>query len=171
MYSGKYLCDRLTGAVATCCRSYELIWRGPRAARTRTPLVVLASYSGRTEDTLAALRFARDRGAGDGRAGAPRRLAARQPAADHAFAYDSPGLYCLPLLAVTLFAAEWGTPDGNDDAAQLLGAVPALPAKIGDAFRSQREQGRLLAERFCRLRPALLPWAPARFTALPTSSD
>ena len=64
------------------------------------------------------------------------------------FAYDSPGLYCLPLLAVTLFAAEWGMQDGNDEAVQLLEAVPALPGQMGDAFRSQRDQGRLLAERF-----------------------
>jgi fructoselysine 6-phosphate deglycase len=146
MYSGKYLCDRLTGAVSDVLPSYELTWRGPRGLDNEA-LVVLASYSGRTEDTLEALRFARDRGAETvalvRHADSP--LAA---GSDHVFAYDSPGLYCLPLLAVTLFAAEWGTQDGNDEAAQLLEAVPALAAEIGEAFRSQREQGRLLAERF-----------------------
>ncbi len=107
MYSGKYLCDRLTGAVSDVLPSYELTWRGPRGLDADA-LVVLASYSGRTEDTLEALRFARDRGAETvalvRHADSP--LAA---GSDHVFAYDSPGLYCLPLLAVTLFAAEWGS--------------------------------------------------------------
>ena len=76
--------------------------------------MVLASHSGRTEDTLEALRFARDR--------APRRsrwCATRTPPLRRAATTCSPvrlpGLYCPPLLAVTLFAPN-GAQDGNDDA-------------------------------------------------------
>src|SRR5437867_3908687 len=60
MYSGKYLCDRFGGPAADVCLSYELVWRAPRRLDS-SALVVCASYSGASEDTLAALRFARSR--------------------------------------------------------------------------------------------------------------
>jgi fructoselysine 6-phosphate deglycase len=146
MYSGKWLCDRLTGAVSDVLPSYELTWRAPRGLDSDA-LVVLASYSGRTEDTLEALRFARERGATTvalvRHADSP--LAA---GAHHVLAYDSPGLYCLPLLAVALFAGEWGRLDGNAEAAEVLDAVPFLPVQMGNAYRSQQQRGRSLAERF-----------------------
>jgi fructoselysine 6-phosphate deglycase len=146
MYSGKLLCDRLTGATSDVWPSYELIWRSPTRLDA-TSTVFVASYSGRTEDTLAALRFARSRGAhtvalvsqADSPIGGE---------ADEVIAYNSPALYCLPLLAVTMFAAEWGRLDGSVEAADLLAALPALPGQMGDAFRSERARGRELAERF-----------------------
>ena len=146
MYSGKLLCDRLTGATSDVFPSYELIWRSPTRLDERSTVFV-ASYSGRTEDTLAALRFARSRRAhtvalvsdGDSPIGGE---------ADEVIAYGSPALYCLPLLAVTIFACEWGRLDGSAEAAELLDALPALPGQMGDAFRSQRARGRELAERF-----------------------
>jgi fructoselysine-6-P-deglycase FrlB-like protein len=144
MYTGKYLCDRLTGAATDVLPSYELVWRGPHGL-DGDALVVLASYSGRTEDTLEAARFARERGAETAALvrSADSPLAAQS---DHVFAYESPGLYCLPLLAVTLFAAEWGRLDGDDQAADVMAAVQTLPTRMGAAFRGQRERGRLLAE-------------------------
>jgi fructoselysine 6-phosphate deglycase len=144
MYTGKYLCDRLTGAATDVLPSYELVWRGPHGL-DGDALVVLASYSGRTEDTLEAARFARERGAETAALvrSADSPLAAQS---DHVFAYESPGLYCLPLLAVTLFAAEWGRLDGDDQAADVMAAVQTLATRMGAAFRSQRERGRLLAE-------------------------
>ena len=169
MYSGKYLCDRLTGAVSDVLPSYELTWRGPRGL-DKEALVVLASYSGRTEDTLEALRFARNRGAETVALVRHARLAPRPPVADHVFAYDSPGLYCLPLLAVTLFAGEWGMQDGNDE------AVRAARGGAG----ATRPDGRRLP---LAARPGPRCWpndsptptcctasAPGRCSALPTSS-
>jgi fructoselysine-6-P-deglycase FrlB-like protein len=146
MYSGKWLCDRLTTATADVLPSYELLWRAPRRLDPDA-LVILASYSGRTEDTIEALRFARSRGA----ATVALTRSADSPLAtqaDTVFAYESPGLYCLPPLAVALFAAEWGTLDGNSEAAEVLGALAAVPGQMGEAFRSQRTRGRELAERF-----------------------
>jgi len=146
MYSGKWLCDRLTTAITDVLPSYELRWRAPRGL-DGDALVILASYSGRTEDTLEALRFARSRGAATvaltRTADSP--LAA---GADTVYAYESPGLYCLPLLAVALFAAEWGRLDGSDEAAAVLEALSDVPGQMGEAYRSQRERGRELAERF-----------------------
>jgi fructoselysine-6-P-deglycase FrlB-like protein len=62
MYSGKYLCDRLTTLAADVMLSYELVWRTPRRLGPDS-IVFLASYSGGTEDTLAALRHAKEAGA------------------------------------------------------------------------------------------------------------
>src|SRR5436305_10918636 len=61
MWSGKLLADRFLPAAADVALSYDLIWRAPRRLGPES-LVVLASYSGQTEDTLAALRLARERG-------------------------------------------------------------------------------------------------------------
>ena len=78
MYSGKYLFDRLTSIPADVALSYELIWRAPQRLDPES-IVFLASYSGRTEDTLAALRFAREPRRAHGRAGARRRTLRSAP--------------------------------------------------------------------------------------------
>src|SRR5437588_11409169 len=62
MYSGKYLCDRLLRVPADLSLSYELCWRAPARLDDRS-LVFVASYSGSTVDTRAALEFAKNRGA------------------------------------------------------------------------------------------------------------
>ena len=62
MYSGKYLSDRFTTLTSDAILSYELIWRNP-VRLGRDALVFAASYSGETEDTVAALRHARGAGA------------------------------------------------------------------------------------------------------------
>lgn len=62
MFSGKYLLDRFTTLPSDALTSYELIWRNPRRLNSKA-WVFLASYSGGTEDTVAALRHARDRDA------------------------------------------------------------------------------------------------------------
>jgi fructoselysine 6-phosphate deglycase len=140
MYSGKYLCDRLGGPPSDVAFSYELLWRAPRRLDSKA-LVFLASYSGATEDTLAALRFARNRGA--------RTVAlvnrAETPIGDKAdvtIAYGSPGLYCLPMAAVTTFACEWAAADGSTDAAELAERLPGLPRLAGNAYRQGRDLGR-----------------------------
>ena len=146
MYSGKYLCDRLGGPAADVALSYELVWRAPRRLDSKA-LVFLASYSGATEDTLAALRFARSRGA--------RTVAlvnrAETPigdAADVTIAYGSPGLYCLPMAAVTAFACEWAAAGGSREAAEIAERLSGLPALVGRAYRNGRDLGRDRAQTF-----------------------
>ena len=111
MYSGKYLCDRLTTLATDAMLSYELVWRTPRRLGPDS-IVFVASYSGGTEDTLAALRHAREAGA--------RTVALVRSAdstigreADVCIAYESTALYALPMAAVTLFALEWARLEGN----------------------------------------------------------
>jgi fructoselysine-6-P-deglycase FrlB-like protein len=146
MYSGKYLCDRLLRVPAEVSLSYELCWRAP-ARLDEHALVFVASYSGATADTLAALEFARSRGARTvalvNRADSP-----IGQGADEVIAYGSPGLYSLPLAAVSSFAIEWARLDGHPDAETLAAALESLPGVVGGAFRSERERGRALAEEF-----------------------
>ncbi len=98
-------------APPTSMLSYELVWRTPRRLGPGS-IVFVASYSGGTEDTLAALRHARDAGA--------RTVALVRSAdstigreADVCIAYEATALYALPMAAVTLFALEWARLEGN----------------------------------------------------------
>jgi|SRR5579862_465304 len=146
MYSGKYLADRLLRVPAELSLSYELCWRRPARLDERA-LVFVASYSGATADTLAALEFARSRGARTialvNKADSP--IAER---AETAIAYGSPGLYSLPLAAVTLFVGEWARLDGHGDAEDLLASLQEIPALVGRAFTSERTRGGELAGQF-----------------------
>ncbi len=146
MYSGKYLCDRLLRVPAELSLSYELCWRAPARLNDRS-LVFIASYSGSTVDTRAALEFAKDRGA--------RTVALVKDAdtpigreADEVIAYESPGLYSLPMAAVSAFAIEWARLDGHPEAETLAAALETLPTSVGAAFQSEKERGRVLAEEF-----------------------
>ena len=104
MYSGQYLTDRYTSVPAEVLTSYELIWRRPVRLGPRA-LVFAASYSGSTEDTLAALRHANDAGATT--VALTRRHESPMSAeADEVIDYESTALYILPLAAVTLYAFE-----------------------------------------------------------------
>lgn len=142
MYSGKYLCDRLGGPHADVSLSYELVWRRPRRLGPGA-LVFLASYSGATEDTLAALHAARDAGARTvalvNRAATP-----IGEEADEAVAYGSPGLYCLPLLAVALFATTWAA--GDPAADEVRERLADLPGLVGRAYRDGRDRARERAQ-------------------------
>jgi fructoselysine 6-phosphate deglycase len=143
MWSGKLLCDRFVPVPADVSLSYDLIWRAPRRLGPDA-VVFVASYSGQTEDTLAALRFARGRGARTvALVGKPDTLIASE--ADEALVYSSPGLYSLPLAAVTTFVCEWGRLEGDQAAAGVLDAMAGIPAQVGEAFTSTRAHGRELA--------------------------
>jgi len=139
MYSGKLFCDRFAPVAADVSLSYELCWRAPRRL-DGDALVFLTSYSGGTEDTLEAARLARSRGA---RTVALVRREDSQLAAlaDEVIAYDSPGLYCLPLAAVASFACEWGRLEGSAEAAAVLAALETMPHACGDAYRRGRARG------------------------------
>jgi fructoselysine-6-P-deglycase FrlB-like protein len=102
MYTGKYLMDRQARMPADLLTSYELVWRDPPRLDGRA-LVFLASYSGATEDTLAALRHANARGAHTV-AIVKRRPSPMAREAAETIDYDSAALYILPLAVVTLFA-------------------------------------------------------------------
>jgi fructoselysine 6-phosphate deglycase len=146
MYSGKYLCDRLTTLASDVILSYELIWRTPRRLGPDS-LVFVASWSGGTEDTLAALRHAKAAGA--------RTVALVRSAdspigreADVCIAYESTALYALPMAAVTLFALEWARREGNGAADEIAQGMQRLPELIDGSYRRDEERGEQLARQF-----------------------
>jgi fructoselysine-6-P-deglycase FrlB-like protein len=149
MYSGKYLLDRLTAVSAEVALSYELTWRAPRRLGPRS-LVFLASYSGGTEDTLAALRHARATGA------TTVAITRRRPnpmalEATHVVDYDSTELYILPLAAVMRFALRVAIEQGEEVATQAeaaLASMDLVPRLIGDAYRSAESEALLQAREF-----------------------
>lgn len=136
MVSGQYLMDRFGGPASTALPSYELTWRDPAALGARS-LVFLASYSGATEDTLAALRHAAAKGATTV-ALVRRRSSPMASEASAVIDYDSTALYDLPLAAVTIFAAELALLTGSpraDEARAVLDGLDALPAVLGQVYR------------------------------------
>lgn len=149
MYTGKYLLDRLTRVTSDVLTSYELVWRNPPRLGSRA-LVFLASYSGATEDTLAALRHANSRGAHTV-AIARRRPSPMAAEAAELLDYDSPALYIMPLAAVTLFALELAlqveTPK-RDEVEAALAQLPQLPAILGRAYRDGEPAALAQARRF-----------------------
>lgn len=104
LYSGKYLLDRFASIPSDCYPSYELIWRNPVRLNGKA-WVFLASYSGATEDTVAALRHAKQHGAHTiAIVNKEDSLMGRE--ADETIAYHSKALFILPLAAVYLFTLE-----------------------------------------------------------------
>ena len=145
MYSGKYLADRFTTLTSDAIMSYELIWRNP-VRLGADALMFAASYSGETEDTVAALRHAHAAGVWTvGVTNRPDSTIAIE--SDTAIAYDSAALYALPMAAVSLFALEYGRLQGSEGAAEVLGAFDALPELIARAFEDERERGLQSARR------------------------
>lgn len=149
MYSGQLLLDRLCTLPGEAFPSYELTWRDPAALGPRS-LVFLASYSGATEDTLAAMRYANGKGA------TTVALARRRPSpmateATVMIDYDSTALYDLPLAAVTIFAAELAILTGSpraDEGREILADLERLPAILGGVYRDAQAPALEQARRF-----------------------
>jgi fructoselysine-6-P-deglycase FrlB-like protein len=149
MTSGQYLVDRFGGVPSTALPSYELTWRDP-ADLGPGALVFLASYSGATEDTLAAMRHANAKGA------TTVALVRRRPSpmateAGIVIDYDSTALYDMPLAAVTIFAAELAQLTGSLRAAEardVLDGLERLPAILGRVYRDAQAPALEQARRF-----------------------
>lgn len=143
MYSGAYLMRRFTAIPSDAMLSYQLVWEAPRALGPGA-VAIFASYSGGTEDTLAALRFAKEKGA--------RTIALVRRAdtpigreADECIAYESTDLYGMPLAAVYLYALEHAHADGWQPALDVLAALNELPPRLGEAYRGSEAAGEVLA--------------------------
>jgi fructoselysine-6-P-deglycase FrlB-like protein len=129
MQTAKYALDGILDVPTEAVASYELIWR--RASRLGPDAVaVFASYSGETEDTVAALRHARSQGARTVAIVAkPDSSMARE--ADIVIPYDSGAIYEVPVCALIRIAV--GLTEGTSatrGASELSRAVDALPAAL-----------------------------------------
>ncbi len=146
LYSGKYLLDKFTAMPSDCFTSYDFVWRDPKACNEKA-WVFLASFSGATEDTVAAMRFAKNKKA--------RTIAIVDSAdslmgkeAEVTIAYNSKALYILPLAAAYLFALEFARLTGSSEAADIIHGLYELPALLKRQYIDEKEPTRKLAEQF-----------------------
>lgn len=145
LYSGEYLLNRFSRLPAQALTAYEFTGRASPAVDEQA-LVVLASYSGETEDAVAALRFAAERGATTlSFTKTLDNTMART--STHAVPYESIALYAAPLLLLYLLLLEWARLDGNAEAPAVLAALDGLPAALGAAYRASEAPARAHAER------------------------
>ena len=147
LQSAKYIIDRLSTIPCDVLPSYELVWRRP-VSMNEHALVVLNSYSGETEDTLAAFRCAKAAGA---RTVALVRSAASTLGreADAAVEYESSALYEAPLAAITLLASRLASGDsGTKEANALVGSLNHLPKVLRTVVEREAHRAEALAREF-----------------------
>lgn len=146
LLSGKYLLDKFSDIPSDCFTSYEFVWSNPKRLSNKS-WVFLASFSGATEDTVVALRHAREKGAktivlvnkADSLMGKE---------ADVVFAYGSKALYILPLAAVYLFALEVARLQGNTEVEPIIRDLHKIPNLLKKQYLEEKEPAKALAEEF-----------------------
>jgi fructoselysine-6-P-deglycase FrlB-like protein len=146
LWSGKYLLDRFSDTPSDCATAYEFLWGAPKRLGPKS-WVFLASWSGSTEDTVAALRYARSQGA--------RTVALVNKAdclmgreADWLLAYESKALYILPLAAVYLFALEYARLRGAGGLDPVVEGLHRLPELLERQYVEEKQPAGELAEKF-----------------------
>ena len=146
LLSGKELMDRFTNIPSDCYFSYEFIWRNPKRLKKKS-WVFLASFSGATEDTVMALRHANKIGAktivlvnkADSLMGKE---------ANEVIAYNSKGLYIMPLAAAFIFALELARLEGNRDVEVILEDLYQIPTLLSRQYIDEKPKAMKLAEKF-----------------------
>ena len=146
LLSGKYLLDKFSDIPSDCLTPYEFVWSNPRRLSEKS-WVFLASFSGATEDTVVALRHAKEKGAKTivlvNKADS---LMAKE--ADVVFAYDSKALYILPLAAAYLFALELARRQGSTEVEPILRDLYNVPNLLKKQYQEEKEPAKKLAEQF-----------------------
>jgi fructoselysine-6-P-deglycase FrlB-like protein len=139
LQTAKYVLDGVVAVPFEALHGYDLTWRDPLRLGPGS-VAFFSSYSGDTEDTVAALRFARERGArtvGVVRGGDS--AIARE--ADDLIEYGSAAIFEVPIAALTLVGA--GLAEGSrweDAGARVATALNDLPAAVRTAV--EQEEGR-----------------------------
>jgi fructoselysine-6-P-deglycase FrlB-like protein len=145
--TAKYLLDGLLTLPVEVYASYDLIWRNPARLDART-LVVLATYSGETEDVLKALEYVRGRGARTlGIVGVPNSTVARS--CDDAIVYESGAIFELPVAALLLIGAGMVEGTANSEAAEALGVdLGTLAPLLREALAAEEGRAEARARAF-----------------------
>jgi fructoselysine 6-phosphate deglycase len=146
LMSGKELMDRFTDIPSDCFYSYEFIWRNPERL-DKNAWVFLASFSGATEDTVEAARFARSKGAKTiAFVNQADSLIGRE--ADTVIDYCSKALFILPLAGAYIFVLELARLQGKNEAVQILEEIEKLPGILDKQYRNDKTSALKLAEEF-----------------------
>ena len=146
LLSGKELMDRFTNIPSDCYCSYEFIWRSP-ARLGKDSWVILASFSGATEDTVEALCFAKKMGAKT-IAFVDKVDSLMGKEADVVIDYNSKGLYILPLAGTFLFVLELAKRLGNSKVDSLIKGLNKIPAVLQRQYLEEKATALEFAEKF-----------------------
>ena len=139
LQTAKYILDGSVRIPIDALHGYDLTWRKP-AGLDEKAVAFFASYSGETEDMVAALRYARERGArtvGIVRGGDS--SIARE--ADDVIEYGSAAIFEAPIAAMVLVGA--GLTEGEREGGRLRLVAEALrevPAAAAAAVESEETQ-------------------------------
>lgn len=146
LLTAKYLLDGMVAVPVEALASYELIWREPVRVGPGT-LAVVATYSGETEDTVKALRYAKERGARTlaivGVAGS---TAARE--ADDAIVYGSGAIFEVPVAVLALMGVGMADPGRGEAAAGVRRGLEALPGLLRPALATEEGRAEARAREF-----------------------
>jgi fructoselysine-6-P-deglycase FrlB-like protein len=146
LYSGKYLLDKFTDMPSDVYTAYDFIWRNPTRLNSNA-WVFLASFSGATEDTVAALRFAKTRRARTV-AIVNRADSLMASEAEEVVAYNSKALYILPLAFAYLFSLEIARLKVAASADDIIKGLYQLPALLSRQYIEEEAPTKRLAEQF-----------------------
>lgn len=146
LYSGKYILDRYTTLPSDCLTSYELVTRNPTRLNERA-WVFLASFSGSTEDTVLALRHAKQHGART-IAMVNQRDSLMGREASVTIDYQSKALYSLPMAAACLFVLEVARLQGNPAVEPIIESLYALPPLLKKQYIEEEARARELAAEY-----------------------
>lgn len=139
MQTAKFIFDGFLEAPSEALHGYDFTWRNPLRLGSRS-VAFFASYSGDTEDTVAALRFARERGARTVGIvhGGDSTIAGE---ADDVIEYGSAAIFELPIAALTLVGAGLAEGSRNEESAtEIASTLSDVPAAVQRAVAE--EEGR-----------------------------
>jgi fructoselysine-6-P-deglycase FrlB-like protein len=138
LQTAKYVLDAFLEQPTDVMPSYELVWRAPERLGPSS-LVVLASYSGETEDTLKAQRYAHRRGARTvAIVGQSHSTMARE--ADLVIPYASGAIFEVPILALILAAAAATEQRAGQLVDDLRVGINLLPEILTQVLRVEEQR-------------------------------
>ncbi len=145
LMTAKIMFDRLTTIPTEALSGYELIWRDPEPLAPDAT-AVFASYSGETEDTVAAFRLAKQRGARTvALVNEPESTLGSE--ADLTIPWRSAAIFEAPLAALTL-AAVAAAGGRAEQAEAIRASLLGAPAVIAAAVAAEAERAEAHARRF-----------------------
>lgn len=137
LHSGKQILDRYTTIPNDCFISYDFIWRNPRRLGEKS-WVFLASFSGATEDTVLALRYAKMRQARTiAIVNSAESLMGRE--ADVVIEYQSKALYILPLAFAYVFSLEIARLQGVEEAEKVMQELYNIPPLLHKQYITEEQ--------------------------------
>lgn len=138
--------DKFTTVPNDVYISYDLVTRDPLFLNEKA-LAFLASFSGATEDTVAALRHAKKRNATT-IAIVRKKDSLMGKESDEVIAYNSKALYILPLAASYLFSLELARLQGCSEVKEIIDGLYKLPSLLKKQYVEEKSRAYELAKEF-----------------------